>query len=208
MCYNNLRLFGGEGMKKLFMLFTLILLSLPLSIKAEEQEKVNIYLFKGDGCPHCADAETYFNSLSDEEKNKFNLVKYEVWYNETNKELLDKVAEKLEETVTGVPYIVVGEKTFSGFTDEIGEEIMNSVTEMYEGDSREDVVFELAEELHAEQTTGTSNPDSNEETDNKGETSTGKNENASKGDATIVTISILSVILAAGGLLMAARKRM
>ncbi len=208
MCYNGFRLFGGEWMKKVFMLFTLVLLAFPFVVKAEEKEKVNVYLFKGDGCPHCADAESYFNSLSEEEKNKFNLVRYEVWYNETNKNLMNQVAEKLEETVTGVPYIVIGEKTFSGFNDEIGENIMSFVTEMYESDAREDIVSELADELNAEESTGTSNPDSTGETNGDAQVNTSKNESASKEDATIVTISILGVILVVSGLLVWARKKM
>lgn len=208
MCYNGFRLFGGEWVKKVFMLFTLVLLAFPFVAKAEEKEKVNVYLFKGDGCPHCADAESYFNSLSEEEKNKFNLVRYEVWYNETNKNLMNQVAEKLEETVTGVPYIVIGEKTFSGFNDEIGENIMSFVTEMYESDAREDIVSELADELNAEESTGTSNPDSTDGTNGDAQVNTSKNESASKEDATIVTISILGVILVVSGLLVWARKKM
>lgn len=194
-------------MKKILMLCMFALFAFPFAVKADEEEKVNIYLFKGDGCPHCADAETYFSSLSDEDKEKFHLIKYEVWYNETNKELMNQVAEKLEETVTGVPYIVVGEKTFSGFNDEIGEEIMNFVNEMYEGDSREDIVSSLAEDLGAEEMTGTtSNPDNTDGSGNQ--TTTSKNENASKEDATIVTITVLGVLLVAGGLLVLARKKM
>ena len=185
----------------------LALFAFPFVVKAEEEDKINIYLFKGDGCPHCADAEDYFNSLSEEEKDKFHLIKYEVWYNETNKKLMDQVAEKLEETVTGVPYIVVGEKTFSGFNEEIGEEIMNFVNEMYEGDSREDIVSSLAEDLGAEEMTGSTSNSNN--TDSSGnQTTTSKNEKASKEDATIVTITVLGVLLVVGGLLVWARKKM
>ncbi len=194
-------------MKKIMMLCMLALFAFPFVVKAEEEDKINIYLFKGDGCPHCADAEDYFSSLSEEEKEKFHLIKYEVWYNETNKKLMEQVAEKLEETVTGVPYIVVGEKTFSGFNEEIGEEIMNFVNEMYEGDAREDIVSSLAEDLGAEEMTGsTSNPNNTGGSDNQATTS--KNENASKEDATIVTITVLGVLLVAGGLLVWARKKM
>jgi glutaredoxin len=194
-------------MKKIMMLCMLALFAFPFVVKAEEEDKINIYLFKGDGCPHCADAEDYFNSLSEEEKDKFHLIKYEVWYNETNKKLMDQVAEKLEETVTGVPYIVVGEKTFSGFNEEIGEEIMNFVNEMYEGDSREDIVSSLAEDLGAEEMTGSTSNSNN--TDSSGnQTTTSKNEKASKEDATIVTITVLGVLLVVGGLLVWARKKM
>ena len=194
-------------MKKIMMLCMLALFAFPFVVKAEEEDKINIYLFKGDGCPHCADAEDYFNSLSEEEKDKFHLIKYEVWYNETNKKLMDQVAEKLEETVTGVPYIVVGEKTFSGFNEEIGEEIMNFVNEMYEGDSREDIVSSIAEDLGAEEMTGSTSNSNN--TDSSGnQTTTSKNEKASKEDATIVTITVLGVLLVVGGLLVWARKKM
>lgn len=212
MCYNSFRLFGGECMKKLFMLCSLFLLALPFTVKAEENQKVSVYLFKGDGCPHCADAETYFNSLSDEDKNKFDLVEYEVWYDKTNQELMKQVADKLEETVTGVPYMIVGEKSFSGFTDEIGEDIMNAVNEMYESEEKVDIVEELATELGAKKWTGSSNNTDQSTGTNGNTTTTEKDENSKTStnskDNTIVIVSVLGVLLVAGGLLVLARKKM
>ena len=43
--------------KKLF-LFIFLLVLLPLKVNAS----VNMYLFYGDGCPHCAEEEEFFDS--------------------------------------------------------------------------------------------------------------------------------------------------
>lgn len=59
-------------MKKLKFLFVLLIgiLIIPCStlvVNAAESENdpVNIYFFYGDGCPHCAEAEEFFDSIED-----------------------------------------------------------------------------------------------------------------------------------------------
>lgn len=193
---------GGEHMKKVLALCTMVLCFLPFTVKAEEQ--VPVYLFHGEGCPHCEDALKYFNSLSEEEKSKFTLIKYEVWYNETNRELMENVALKLDETVSGVPYIVVGEKSFSGFDDSIGEAIMRTVNEMQESGDIIDIVSDIDIE-GTEPTTGT---------DIETNTTTGSNYNTTtsvtgeKSNNTIVIIGVLGTIFVSIALLVFARKNM
>jgi glutaredoxin len=78
---------------------------------------VNIYLFYGDGCPHCADEERY---LFGELKNKYpdiRIYTFEIYNNANNALLLQKVADELGVGVDGVPFLVVGNKNFVGFAD-------------------------------------------------------------------------------------------
>ena len=78
-------------MKKLKFLFVMLIgiLLIPSTVFAADEEgndPVNVYFFHGDGCPHCAEAEEFFNSIEDEYGDMFDVVSYEVWYNETNAE--------------------------------------------------------------------------------------------------------------------------
>ena len=123
-------------MKKLRLLGIILLSTfavvLPNAVSA--QEKVNVYIFRGEGCPHCEEALEFFDKLSkDEEYSKYyNLKKYEVWYDEDNAKLMEKVASELNETASGVPYIVIGKKTFSGYSEETGEQIKIAIKEAYD----------------------------------------------------------------------------
>ena len=136
-------------MKKLKTLLVLALvLFIPFMVnvkaeeKTEEKSKINVYLFRGEGCPHCAEAEEWFDSLKDDEEfsKYYTLVDYEVWYDEKNSDLMNKVAEKLDTTADGVPFIVVGKKYFSGFAESMEEELKSTIKEAYESEDYVDVV--------------------------------------------------------------------
>lgn len=111
--------------------------------KNNQKGKVNIYLFRGNGCSHCHEFLQYLETIIDEYGKYINVVTYEVWENQDNAKLLEKVAEKFEEEVGGVPYIVIGEKTFSGYSSSMNEEIENLIKEEYEKEDRYDVMKEL-----------------------------------------------------------------
>lgn len=75
---------------------------------------VNAYLFTGIGCPHCAKEVEFFDSI----KNKYpnlNLITYEVYYNNSNLLLLQEVATYLGEKGGGIPFLIIGDKSFAGF---------------------------------------------------------------------------------------------
>lgn len=128
-------------MKKI--LVSIVLASFMFIPNVFAKEKVQVYMFKGDGCSHCEDALKFFNSLADEDKAKFELHEYEVWHDEKNKALMEKVSESLGENVSSVPYIIIGEKTFRGFDEEIGEDILEYVTSMYESGEMIDKVKDI-----------------------------------------------------------------
>ena len=130
-------------MKNLKYLFLLViaLLVLPLAVFAEgeeekttesESKEVKIYFFRGQGCSHCAEAEEWFKSNEEEYGKYFKIVDYEVWYDEDNSELMERVADKRGETAEGVPYIIIGNKSWSGFTDDYKEEILAQIKSEFE----------------------------------------------------------------------------
>jgi len=56
---------------------------------AAKQHKVVIYLFWGDGCPHCAAAKPFLNELTQRYANA-ELRAYEVWYVPKNQDIFKK----------------------------------------------------------------------------------------------------------------------
>ena len=93
----------------------------------EESKEVNLYFFRGEGCSHCAEAEEWFQSIEAEYGSFFKIVDYETWYNEENAALMEKVAEARGEEASGVPYIIIGDKSWNGFDTDYTEEMLDQI---------------------------------------------------------------------------------
>jgi len=93
---------------------------------AAEQHKVVIYLFWGDGCPHCAAAKPFLNELTQRYANT-ELRAYEVWYVPENQDLFQKMAAAYGFKPSGVPTILIGNQYWEGYSDQIGKEIEAAV---------------------------------------------------------------------------------
>lgn len=96
----------------------------PVNAQSSEEQGVTIEFFWGDGCPVCAKAEPFLKDLVD----RYDGVKirdHEIWYNEANRALYQKTADKLNipKEGRGVPLIIIGDRYWMGFNDVIGEEI-------------------------------------------------------------------------------------
>ena len=111
-------------MKKLLLILTMFLIIPFAKVEAKE---VDVTLFYGDGCPHCAKEEDYLKVLKSQLGKNVNIQTYEVWENEENNELLTKVRTTLNDKGEGVPLTVIGGKVFDGFNDEIGKEIKKTI---------------------------------------------------------------------------------
>ena len=97
-----------------------------------DSKKVNVYFFRGEGCSHCAEAEEWFDSIKEEYSEYYNLIDYEVWYNTDNSDLMQKVADARGEEAEGVPYIIIGDQSWNGFSDEYKNEILKKIETVYE----------------------------------------------------------------------------
>lgn len=95
------------------------------------EDKVNIYLFWGDGCPHCENAMQFFESIENEYGKYFVLNKFEVWYNAENKKIYEVFANLMGDEAKGVPYIIIGDKTFKGFSTRYEEDIKDAIISQY-----------------------------------------------------------------------------
>lgn len=141
-------------MKKIGLLFIVLaaFLILPFSVFAEDEEvdssneteevtatkeeskEVKVYFFRGEGCPHCQEAEEWFKSIEEEYGSYFEVVDYETWNNTDNAELMQKVADKRGEKAEGVPYIIIGNKSWNGFTESYEEEMIDQIKSVYAED--------------------------------------------------------------------------
>lgn len=99
--------------RNLFYVIVFMFLFIPFGVNANES--VNIYLFYGDGCPHCAALEEYLNNEYSSDKN-VKVYKYEVWNNKENQELWKKVENITGEEAKGVPYFVIGDEIYQGYS--------------------------------------------------------------------------------------------
>ena len=137
-------------MKKFKYLFVLLvaILVVPIAVLADEEEEevttteeqsneVIVYLFRGEGCPHCQEAEEWFESIEEEYGSYFEVVDYETWYNSDNAELMQEVAAARGEAAEGVPYIIIGNKSWNGFASDYEDEILAQIKSEYETDVNE-----------------------------------------------------------------------
>ena len=143
---------------KLFIIFLFIFL-VPFSVSAlspkyedkifdivgeeKEEEKINIYFFFGDGCPHCAKEERFFNDLKKEYGESYNLYMYETWYDDSNVELMKQAKERMNVTVDlRVPFTVIGDEAYIGYNDSVGVKIETTVKEYLEIISEDEAIAE------------------------------------------------------------------
>ena len=129
-------------MKKLKFLLIMVMFALIPFVSVSAKEKINVYMFRGEGCPHCEEAEKWFKELEKDKEyvSYYNLIDYEVWYDEENADLMEDVAEKLDTTANGVPFMVIGEKYFNGFTESMESDIKRAIKEAYNSVDYVDVV--------------------------------------------------------------------
>ena len=114
-------------MKKIIRLcLLLVILLFPLMVNAKENNKVTLYLFHGDGCPHCAEEIEFLNGIEKNYKN-LEIVKYEVWYNEENSEFLTKVKSSFGVNNSYVPTTVIGNTIITGYGSTTGSKIERTI---------------------------------------------------------------------------------
>lgn len=112
----------------------------------EEEKTVTIYLFRGEGCPHCEHAMEFFKTLNTEYP-YLRVISYEVWENVENRKLMEEVSTELgiEVSIT-VPLIIIGnDYNLRGYGETKNEEIRNQIEESYQNNNYEDIVEKVLE---------------------------------------------------------------
>lgn len=126
-----------KKIKILVLLITLFFIN-TISIHALEKNLVNIYLFYSKTCQHC---EKEIKLLNEIEKNNDNVrvYKYEI-NNQENSLLFSKVTDMFNIKATGVPFTIIGEKTFVGFSYENSKKKFMATIDYYSKYGYEDKV--------------------------------------------------------------------
>ena len=112
----------------------------------EEEKTVTIYLFRGEGCPHCEHAMEFFKTLNTEYP-YLKVISYEVWENVEKRKLMEEVSTELgiEVSIT-VPLIIIGnDYNLRGYGETKNEEIRNQIEESYQNNNYEDIVEKVLE---------------------------------------------------------------
>lgn len=142
-------------MKKILLTILLVmgLVLIPKNVYADS--KVTVYFFRGNTCEHCEDALNYFNEHKEEIDKNIEIKTYEVWKNDNNSKLQEKVAEKLgvdtKSKDYGVPFIVIGTQHIIGYSGvSTYNNILNIAKSYIDNKDYQDVVEEATKELNLE----------------------------------------------------------
>ena len=112
----------------------------------ETNDQVTIYVFRGKGCGFCRKLLTYLSSLTNDYGKYFKVVSFEVWNDASNNALMQKVAGVTGIPAQGVPYYIIGEETFDGYSESYNDRIVNAIMNEYNNPSPNGDVFEKLDE--------------------------------------------------------------
>ncbi len=102
--------------------------------------KVTVYIFRGEGCPHCTAAEAYFKSIIDN-YDYLDVKMYETWKNTNNEKLKEEVCQNLNNiSCRGVPLIIIGNYHLNGFNERFTEELQTQIKNAHESTNYTDIV--------------------------------------------------------------------
>lgn len=108
-----------------YVIFSLFLFMIAIcNIKAEDN-LVNLYLFYSKTCPHCEEEIKMLDSIKDDYKN-LRIYKYEL-SEDNNSEIFKNVATLFDLNVSGVPFTIIGEKTFIGYGENSKKTIIGCI---------------------------------------------------------------------------------
>lgn len=108
-----------------YVIFSLFLFMIAIcNIKAEDN-LVNLYLFYSKTCPHCEEEIKMLDSIKDDYKN-LRIYKYEL-SKDNNSEIFKNVATLFDLNVSGVPFTIIGEKTFIGYGENSKKTIIGCI---------------------------------------------------------------------------------
>ncbi len=91
-----------------------------------------LVLFWGDGCPHC-EAEWAFLADLGSEYPELEIIGYEVWHSEANREVMIELLAERGEEPSGVPTTLFGDEMWVGFSDSVARQIDVAVAAAFDG---------------------------------------------------------------------------
>ncbi|MFN3302022.1 MAG: glutaredoxin domain-containing protein, partial [Patescibacteria group bacterium] len=115
-------------MKKVIFLFIIFIFLLFSICQVIAEEKIEVYFFWGQGCPHCAAEKPFLEKLK-QKYPQLEIKDFEVYYSKENQELFEKVAKAYNTQAYGVPTTFIGKEFIIGFGSEntTGAQIENLI---------------------------------------------------------------------------------
>jgi thiol-disulfide isomerase/thioredoxin len=95
----------------------------------DNPDKVVIYFFWGDGCPHCEAQKPYLEQF----QNKYPEVEikaFETWKNNENKQVFQQVADAYGIQIQGVPTTFIGERHWVGFSTTMASDMESYIQQL------------------------------------------------------------------------------
>jgi glutaredoxin len=86
---------------------------------------VDVYLFYGDGCPHCERAEAFLEGAHGG-GDLLRVHRFEVFNSAENQELMLRAGQTVGVTPTGVPFVIIGSEPFVGYSESTSPAAMRS----------------------------------------------------------------------------------
>jgi thiol-disulfide isomerase/thioredoxin len=128
------------------LLIAVLLSGLFNSGKASAQSEttvhpVTIYLFWGDGCPHCAKAKPYLETLPAKYPG-VSVETYEVYYDPYNNAVFQQALQLLALDTSAVPTIIIGPYYMQGYSEEANDPIEETLQRCLD-DGCPDMVHDL-----------------------------------------------------------------
>lgn len=120
-----------------YLALAFVLFLIPFYVDAKE---ITLNLFRGEGCPHCAEEEEYLQELKKTYGDDLKIKTYEVWYNEGNSRLMEEVKEALDVKGKGVPFTVIGDQSILGYNDDISRNIQIMIKDAMKNENYYDAV--------------------------------------------------------------------
>ena len=160
--------------------------------------KAKVYLFRGHGCGYCHKLLTFLETIINDYGKYFDVVSYEVWYDTDNYTLMRQVAQTFGDSADGVPYLVIGDKTFIGYSNTYDDSIKKAIKELYNSKDRYNVMDHLTELKEDPQNNeGSTIPTNNDNTyNNESKTSNYMKENKDIILPSLIALVIITVYVA------------
>ena len=101
--------------------------TMTLNEKDEKEDKLIVYLFVGEGCARCEDAKNYFQNLDEKYRLKIITEEFEIWNHTKTAQFLYNVSHSRGDKLLGLPYIIIGDKSWVGYDKSYNKEIKEQI---------------------------------------------------------------------------------
>ena len=108
-----------------------------------EDNKVNLYLFHGQECPHCEEEREWLKEIEKKYQEQLNIYYFEVWHNDKNVKIMEDVSKELSIDKKGVPLTIVGKEYYVGYSKAIGSRIESKIKEYVEIDDDNQITIPI-----------------------------------------------------------------